>query len=587
MATLIDRVLNRFGYMKAQPKPPDWLLLSAQDEEYSVPDGTQPKKQADLYTKLSWVQIAVGTVAQTAATAAFGVMQLQGEKTNAVENHPFELLLRRPNPLMSRFELLVATFSYQALTGNAYWWLNRKSEKTAPDEIWIIPPHRIKPVPDGKQFLRGYIYESDNGDGIPLETHEIVHFKRFNPLSSFVGLSPIEAIDMVATGDLAQQKWNTNYFAQDNAKMPGALAFSEFVDDATWAKIKADINAKHGGTKRQLMMLRNAGKGGVQWIPMAMTQKDMEFLQGRTFNKEEIFAIYAPGLASVLAVNATEANSKAGKATFLEFGVWPQLTSVAEKITNNLLPTYGDNLVGEFEDIRLSDRGMELAEQSAASQVLTIDELRQQYHELGPLADDRGTRLLSEPAPQQGATSGSFAIHDYHIRGGIITKDEARQYYGLPPINADSPTELEAKFKAASAGVSLGIPAERIFSMVGLPTDLLPSVSTSSAVPQSRQLTDKQPAAEIQPQAALTEQPTDQPQSQAQDATDTATDAVMQEAMAEAKALRKWLKKRPNADPSDFTVSHLTDEQFKAIVLQVRGVEDSSAGDAFFRQSYP
>lgn len=32
-------------------------------------------------------------------------------------------------------------------------------------------------------------------------------------------------------------------------------------------------------------------------------------------------------------------------------GVYPKLVQIAEKITNDILPSYGDNLIGESEDI--------------------------------------------------------------------------------------------------------------------------------------------------------------------------------------------------------------------------------------------
>ncbi len=348
---IIDRLAERFGYRKADRVQADWLRMSAEQEGDNIPSMGLPRTQLELYQKLSWVQSSVSAVARTAATTAFSVSKLNGEKTEAVENHPFELLLRRPNPLQSRFELLESTVSYHRLTGNAYWWLNRKNENAAPDEIWVIPSYRVKPVPDGKLFIRGYMYETDNGDELPLDPHEIVHFKSYHPLNPFVGMSPLESLSTIAAGDLAMQRWNTNLFDKDNAKMPGAIAFADPIENDAWEKIKADINAKHGGTKRALMMLRNVGKGGVQWISMAVSQKDMEFLAGRTFNKEEIYSIYAPGLASILAVNATEANAKAGKATFVEMAVWPQRVSIAETITNNVLPAYGDNFIGAFDDI--------------------------------------------------------------------------------------------------------------------------------------------------------------------------------------------------------------------------------------------
>lgn len=582
---LLDRLAARFGYRKAGAVTADWLRMTAESEQWNIPDRTLPAAQSELYQRLSWVQSAVAAVARTAATTAFGVSRLAGEKTEAIENHEFELLLRRPNPNQSRFELLESTISYHAIAGNAYWWLNRSSENAPPDEIWIVPPHRIEPVPDGRLFLRGYMYEDDAGEKVPLERHEIVHFKRFHPLNSFVGLSPIEALATIAQGDLAMQRWNTNYFGKDNAKIPGALAFADSIEDDAWKKLKADVTAQHGGTERRLMMLRNAGKGGVQWIGMAMSQRDMEFLAGRTFNKEEIYSLYAPGLASMLAVNATEANSKAGKATFAEMAVWPQLVSIAEKITNDLLPAYGNNLVGAFEDVRISDRGMQLAEQNAASQVQTIDEMRQVFYSLPPLEDGRGARLLSEPTQQATAPAGDGGdqaaqlsqVYQYQVTAGIVTREEARAGLGLPPLNDPPASELKAKFEAIAAGMGVGIPPEALFQLLKLPTTLLPSVDSVTVQPQ-RQLP---PPVDAPPQVpddnpAIRPLPENEPEPDG--------DELRQQ---EAKAYRKWLKKRADRQPGDFKAAHLNDAEKAAIYAEVR---QGVAPDAeFFRewQSYP
>jgi len=409
---LLDRLVRRLGYepinyyaltprggagaSKSVPltDPPAFLRAEAVAEQYSIPDRSLPEAQLELYQRLTWVQIAVSTVASIGATTAFNVMALQGEDTADLPNHPFELLLRRPNPLHSRAEFLEGTLAYYALTGNAYWWLNIVGGK--PAELWLLPPHKVKPVPDGRMFLRGYLYDAGEGDPIPLELSEVVHFRRFHPLNSFVGLSPIEALAVVATGDMAAQKWNTNFFNKDNAKIPGILSFADPIPDPDWERMKDGVREQYGGTKRNLMMLRGAGTGGVQWLATSMSQADMQFLDGRTFTKEEIFAIYAPGLSSMLAVNATEANSVSGKRTFIEYGVWPHLVRIAEKITNDLLPLYGSNLVGEFEDIRVTDKQLELAEISAYSQTHTVDEVRSRYYQDEPLGDDRGNLLVTE-----------------------------------------------------------------------------------------------------------------------------------------------------------------------------------------------
>lgn len=412
--TFLDRVAKRFGYMKTQrvEQPAEWLRAEGAAWQWGMPDGALTENQSDLYRRLSWVQIAISLVAQVAATTEFEVKRLVGEDKEDVSNHPFELLLNRPNPLDSRFELLFATFAFEALTGNAYWWLNRAGEFAEPSEIWVMEPHKVAPIPDGQQYLRGYVYRPDNGPEIALEPWEVVHFRRFNPLNRFIGLSPIEAIATIAEGDLSMQKWNTNYFSKDYAKPAGALAYSDPIEKTEWERMKAETTRQFGGTKRNLLMLQNVGKGGVSWIPMNLSHADMEFLEGRNFNREEIFSIYAPGAASILAVNATEANSKAGKATFLEYAVWPHLVKVAEKISNDLLPTWGENLVCEFEDIRITDRAMLLQEQQAYGQVHTVDEIRQKHYGSKPIGDERGALLPAEIA--KGGTGATTVPVDVH-----------------------------------------------------------------------------------------------------------------------------------------------------------------------------
>jgi len=201
---------------------------------------------------------------------------------------------------------------------------------------------------------------------------------------------------MAVKTDLASSEWNKNYFAENNAKMPGALTFADMLPDAQWEKIQDDFHKKHGGTKRNLLMLRGTGDKAINWVSMGETLKDMEFVAGRTFSKEEIFATFAPGLASVLAVNATEANSLAGKGTFTELAVWPLLVTVAETITNSLLPLYGEGLVSEFEDPRLSDRAMEIREQEVYERTHTIDEIRKTKYEDKPIGDERGELLPAQ-----------------------------------------------------------------------------------------------------------------------------------------------------------------------------------------------
>lgn len=395
-----DRALARLAPPATKAEPPGRLrALPDPQASYTIPDPASATNQMALYAKLAWIQIAVQRTSQTAATSAFSV--LAGDK--AIRNHPFVELLNRPNPSMSRFEFLEATCTWYKGAGNAYWWLNRPGPDTRPVELWLIPADRIQPVPDGQMGVRGYWYDTGS-EKMPLDPWEIVHFKTFNPYTHYVGLSPILALAIDAHADIASQAFNANFYGKDNAKSAGILAFADAIDQPRWDRIKADWDEQHGGVKHnRVMRLRGVGAGGVQWIPTQLTRVETQYLEQREFTKFEMYDMFAPGLASVLAVNATEANSTAGKDTFLSMAVFPLQVALAEKISNDLLPIYGEGHAGVFDDVRRVDTMVELQQQEAYERSHTLDEVRLKYYGDPPIPD--GDRPLAQgPAPQPPAT---------------------------------------------------------------------------------------------------------------------------------------------------------------------------------------
>lgn len=370
----------------------------------SDPDPSLYANQARLMQQLSWVYSAVTHVAQSIASLAnFQVLKLANETKKPVVNHAFEQLLRAPNRYQfdSQFEFFEAIAGFLKLSGNCYLYLNALAPTLPPAEIYILRPDRVLVVPDRQTFVRGYIFNVD-GAGLAFERDEIVHIKTFHPLNDWYGLSAIEALALAAETDLKEAVWNKNFFDKQHAKPQGALAYSDMINDSDWDRMKFEAKEEHGGTQRRLMMLRGAGKGGVQWLQMGLSQKDMEFITGRQFNKEEIYQVLAPGLISMLDKNATEANSVAGEKVFREYALFPILKRVAEKFTAKILPRYGETgtdgsgLIGEFEEIRARDRVLELQERQAYERVHTVAEVRAKFDNDAPLGDERDDQLVAQ-----------------------------------------------------------------------------------------------------------------------------------------------------------------------------------------------
>lgn len=87
----------------------------------------------------------------------------------------------------------------------------------------------------------------------------------------------------------------------------------------------------------------------------------------------------------MLSENATEANAKVAERLFIERTLWPKLTRIAGKITQDLLPFWAGSYTAEFQDIRPTDTQTRLSEIRTASAVLSINEIRDRYYHLPPV----------------------------------------------------------------------------------------------------------------------------------------------------------------------------------------------------------
>jgi HK97 family phage portal protein len=477
--SIIDKWADRLGFQRKATYPArdprEWPSVWAAGEQYNIPDPAVYGNQADFYRTTSWIATAINRLAQAASVVPFSVKELTGEDIRDIPNHEFEVSLRKPNPMQSRSEFLEAWFSYYLLTGNGYLWLNRPNSTGKPLEMWVVPSNQIKVEPDGNLFVKHYEYNSNSGQTLYIPPTDIVHLKRFNPGNMFVGLSLIESIAEQATADLSRVR-NDRKVQTNNGQPPSILAFADNYSETEWSRMKEDI--KLAAEMRKFMMLRNTKAGGMQWIQNQLTAEDMQYIQSREFTRDEIFGLIAPGLASMLVTNATEANAKAGKATFIEFGVWPMLNAGAEKLTSDVLTYYGENLTGEFDDIRVKDRVLEMAEMVEYGKTHTLSEIRKKYYQDEPLGDDRDNLLPAQITPQSGQPAPMAETVPASVPMAEA-ETEAQPAQEVEPDEDDTQeaeTESAVETEAAKWGRKAVKWLERGKSLEGMPfeTDVIP-----------------------------------------------------------------------------------------------------------------
>ena len=282
------------------------------------------------------------------------------EEVEEILDHPFLELKRSVNGFTNAFDLWDLTMLGQELTGNAYWYIVKDEMLGIPKEIWILPPEEMKVVPDKKEFIKGYLYTVGVED-IAFTPEEIIHFKYASPQSMYYGKSPLSAVTQA-------YNINENIAMYDNAlfsnmaRPEGALVTEQKLNDSEFERLKSQWKAAYGGVDK-------AGKTavlekGVKYEKYTMTPRELNHIEGRNAVKEEICNAYGQSVA-LYSERSNRANAEQANLSFLRDTIQPRLRRLEEKINEQLMPMYDDNIFVAFDNPVPTDKAFRLKERES------------------------------------------------------------------------------------------------------------------------------------------------------------------------------------------------------------------------------
>jgi len=488
---IIENFLKARGYAKAQTGGIlDWQRRTAEAQKWRLPDYSEFEKQAATYQSSLWVYFCVTRIMEASAAVPYQVFSVAGEEETEITAHPFEQRLAHPNESMSGYELMEATFGSLELTGNAYWYLTlpsgadgRPVAGSEPLEIWWLRSDRMRPVPDPDEWLKGYVYTVD-GQSLPLYKDEVVHFKRWHPIEDYIGLSPLEALRYTIEQDGAAQEWNARFF-RENAMPSAIVSIENAISDSDYETVVKQWQGKYGGigNAHKIAFVRGSS---VDVKTLGIPHKDMQFLELLNLTQRQIFNIYGIPMGK-WSENATEANAKVAERTFTNDTLWPRLQRVSSQINKGPLCRYGDNLRGRFEDIRIPDKDIELAElelilrgtidpmTGMPTPVMAVDEIRQKYWQLPPMggvvglpeamsaAEVEEAKAALKAAMAQGMAIAREREHEVEVQAYLDYQDDLRKWrdVAVREFKAErNPAEREFVSDVIPAYVKASVEAE-------------------------------------------------------------------------------------------------------------------------------
>lgn len=273
----------------------------------------------------------------------------RAEDRKEVTSHLALDIWNRPNPFMTRQELVEATQQHVDLTGEGWWTIARNpSMRSLPLELWPVRPDRMEPVPHATDFLAGYTYTSPDGEKVPLKLDEVIQLRMPNPLDPYRGMGPVQAILTDLDSAQYSAEWNRNFF-RNSAEPGGIIEIDRRLDDDEFDTLRERWAEQHRGVAaaHRVAMLEQ----GMKWVDRQFTMRDMQFAELRTASREiirEAFGFPKPMLGTV--DDANRANMEAADAMFARWLIVPRLERIKQALNTEFLPMFGSTGQGvEFD----------------------------------------------------------------------------------------------------------------------------------------------------------------------------------------------------------------------------------------------
>ncbi|MDY8109107.1 phage portal protein [Fulvimarina sp. 2208YS6-2-32] len=277
---------------------------------------------------------AVRLIAE-AASAIPLVLQKEGRE---FDDHPVLDRLRRPNGMQDRASLFEMLIGHMLLAGNAYVEASGADGSIA--ALYALRPDRVRTIADADGWPDAYEYRvgtavrriAAEGDGARPST--ILHLRLFHPLSDQLGFAPLSAAEAALDLHNAAASWNAALL-KNSARPSGALVYQPAdgsnLSVEQFDRLKAELESGYAGAAvagRPMLL-----EGGLDWKAMALTPKDMDFMEARHGAARDIaLAFGVPPMLMGIPGDLTYANYSEANRAFYRLTVLPLIQKMTGAI---------------------------------------------------------------------------------------------------------------------------------------------------------------------------------------------------------------------------------------------------------------
>ncbi|WP_405554323.1 phage portal protein [Streptomyces sp. NBC_01171] len=366
----------------------------------------------------------VDAIASNAASVPLVVRRPDGE---VIDGHPVARLFnKRPNELMSARAFKSLLLQQLELAGQSFVWLDRGETGLGDvtemhlvfDQVDVIVDRPLAQRPTTANVI-GFIIRRADGTQVPVLPEEMLWLRYPHPWDPLGCLAPWKAARHAVDMDAFAREWQRSSYA--NGARPSGVVYLGDMGETEFNQVKAAWRSSMQGPAnagKNLLVRsepRAGGSSGIGYERLTFTPEEMEYLESRVANAEEVMLAFGVPRDYLLG-GTTYENRSAARGTLWSDTITGKLEVIGSEIDLRMLPSDGEEAEFDLSGVaalqEAQDSVANRVRASVYSDTLMMDEARA---ELGydPLPGGIGQNTLTPYralfAPVQGQAGADDA----------------------------------------------------------------------------------------------------------------------------------------------------------------------------------
>jgi len=377
----------------------------------------------DVLGAVNWVYDCIREIVNNGKRVPLRVYAEGG--TEEIRRNALAKLIRQPNPWMTRRQMVASLLFWLETTGNAYVWKAGAKENGRPKALFILDPRRVQVIPAEDGTPAGYLY-TPGGKPHQLKEEEVIHLKGLDdPDNPFYGTCALQLMRGVLQSESYRQRYDLTFF-ENGARLSGIFKAPQKLADNVFKRVKQEIVTLFTGVD-------NHHKVGVfeevDFQPLGLSQKDMDFVALARFNRDRILAAFGvPRTWLGLSDDVNRATAEVEENLFWD-KMKSRLDDIQEQLTLGLVEHFGPYEL-RFDEVGRKNMAalVQVAKTMAETGVYTINEIRAATgHEPIPGGDGWAAVQASQPAGAGGQEEEGQKAEDPRPPRALINRFESQR----------------------------------------------------------------------------------------------------------------------------------------------------------------